>query len=197
MGEGVSPEPGTESWGWAERNLGWGKSGRGCGKQLGWPRSQWGDGARLVSSLMSRGRAGEGGGGRQASPSSPPAPLAGWSAARERQAEPPEQPGLVGRGPRAAPARAMPAGPGTGAGWPPDLVRGELTKLSASACDLETKTRSCSNDQMLRVPWSVVSLMTKGCITTGNKSVAYLVDLSRAPEGGGNSEPCPLGSPRG
>lgn len=87
---------------------------------------------------------------------------------RDRQSLPSSQ-GLVGRGPRAPPARDMSAGPGTVAGWrPPDLVWGELplgwglsgldhspplTKLFMGAFDLKTKTHSRNNDQMLGVPW--------------------------------------------
>lgn len=170
-GVGGSLEPGTESWGWAVRNLGWGESGRGCGKQLVWPSSQWGDGARLVSSPESRGPAR----GHQASPSSPPAPLAGWSAARERQAEPSKQPGSGGE--RTQSTHRLPGTCQQGlaqwlAGWrPSDLAWGELplgwglsgsdhlpplTKLFTGAFDLKRKIHSHNHYQMLGVPWWIV-----------------------------------------
>lgn len=142
-GVGGSLEPGTESWGWAVRNLGWGESGRGCGKQLVWPSSQWGDGARLVSSPESRGPAR----GRQASPSSPPAPPAGWSAARERQAEPSKQPGSGGERTQSTTcqghvSRAWHSGwlaggpqtwPGVNSHWDGDSL-GQITRLPSQNC---------------------------------------------------------------
>lgn len=107
--------------GWAVRSSGWdgaerGESGRGCGKQLGWPSSLRGDGARLASSPRGSSPAR----GRQALPSSPPAPPAGWSTALERQAEPSRQPGTCRRGPRAG----MPGTRQHGlAKWPPGGLR--------------------------------------------------------------------------